>query len=273
MMNKRLKTLVLAGTSEARTVIDGLVADGRFDVTASLAGATPNPASLPVPTLTGGFGGADGLAAWCRDHDVALLVDVTHPFARQISGNARLAAAEAGIGLLRFERPPWHPAPGDDWRSFASWQDMADAIPAGSRVFLAGGTQSIEIFTKRDDITLVARALNVEGRTGPPHVTFINAMPATNIAAERGLFAEAGISLLCCKNSGGEASFAKIAAARALGLPVWLLARQDDVMPVETESEAEAETGRAYPGDLKIHDSVEAIIMAACLRAAQGGAG
>lgn len=63
MMSNRLKILVLAGTSEARTVIESLVVDGRFDITASLAGATPNPASMPVPTLTGGFGGAEGLAA------------------------------------------------------------------------------------------------------------------------------------------------------------------------------------------------------------------
>ena len=63
MTRMALRTLVLAGTAEARAVIDGLVADGRFEVTASLAGATPNPASLPVPTLTGGFGGADGLTA------------------------------------------------------------------------------------------------------------------------------------------------------------------------------------------------------------------
>lgn len=247
-------------------MIDGLVADGRFDVTASLAGATPSPASLPVPTLTGGFGGADGLAVWCRDHGIELVIDVTHPFARQISGNARRAAAEIGIGLLRFERPPWHPAPGDDWRSFASWQDMADSIPTGSRVFLAGGTQSIEIFTKRRDITLLARALNVEGRAAPPNVTFINALPAAKVEAERAQFVTAGITLLCCKNSGGDASFAKIAAARELGLPVWLLARHDDL------ASAGDDTGHGRPEEFEIHDSIEAIIAAAASRAAQHGA-
>jgi len=244
-------------------MIDGLVADGRFDITASLAGATPNPASLPVPTLMGGFGGAEGLAAWCRDHAIDLLADVTHPFARQISRNARLAAAEAGIPLLCFERPPWRPMAGDNWRSFASWQEMADAIPAGSRVFLAGGTQSIEIFTKRDDITLLARALNVEGRAGPPNVTFINALPAASVEAERALFAEAGVTLLCCKNSGGDASFAKIAAARELGLPVWLLARHSD--------SAAANSHRNDAAQMEIHDNVEAIILAACSYAARQG--
>lgn len=265
MTTDRLKTLVLAGTAEARAVIDGLVVDGRFDITASLAGATPNPASLPVPTLNGGFGGADGLAAWCRDHQYDLLVDVTHPFARQISRNARLAAVAAGLPLLCFERPPWRPMPGDDWRSFASWQDMADAIPAGSRVFLAGGTQSIKIFTGRTDITLLARALNVEGRVGPPNVTFINAMPSASVEAERAQFAAAGITLLCCKNSGGHASSAKIAAARDLGLPVWLLARHD----------AGAGSGKAQKqlANLEIHDSVEAVIAAAASWADRWAAG
>ena len=263
MTKDRVKTLVLAGTAEGRAVIDALVVDQRFDITASLAGATPNPAALPVPTVNGGFGGADGLANWCRDHTIDLLVDVTHPFARQISHNARLAAASAGVHLLRFERPPWHPTPGDDWRSFSSWQDMADAIPSGSRVFLAGGTQSIEIFTQRRDITLLARALNVEGRSGPANVTFINAMPAASVEVERARFAAADISLLCCKNSGGDASFAKIAAARELGLPVWLLARHSD----EAGKGQAASQIRKPLENLQIHDSVEALIAAARLQA------
>jgi len=264
MTQKQLKTLILAGTAEARAVIDRLVADGRFAITASLAGATPNPAALPVATINGGFGGADGLATYCRDHAIDLLIDVTHPFARHISRNARLVAAGTGIPLLRFDRPPWQPLEGDDWRSFASWQEMADAIPAGSRVFLAGGTQSIEIFTQRRDITLLARALNVEGRVAPDNVTFINALPSTSIEAECRQFVEADITLLCCKNSGGEASFAKIAAARQLGLPVWLLARRSDML--ESDDGPDQAIAQKQLVNLEIHDSVETLLAAAVSR-------
>jgi len=256
-----LKTLILAGTTEARVVIDQLVADGRFVITASLAGATPNPVTLPVTTINGGFGGADGLAAFCRDHAIELLIDVTHPFARHISRNARLAAAATAIPLLRYERPPWRPLKGDDWRSFTSWQDMADAIPAGSRVFLAGGTQSIDVFTQRHDITLLARALNVEGRLVPDNVTFINALPSSSVEAERRQFIESDITLLCCKNSGGDASFAKIAAARQLGLPVWLLARHSEM--VEGDNEPDQNMIQKKLANLEVHDSVDAILAAA----------
>ena len=246
MSDRPLKTLVLAGTAESRALIDALRDEPSLSLTASLAGATPNPAGLPVHTRIGGFGGSEGLVEYCREHGIGLMIDTTHPFARQITRNAAAAASR-------------HPVPaagtsamasggGDDWRSFDSWQEMADAIPAGARVFLAGGTQSIGIFTKRQDITLWARALNVEGMEGPANTTFINAMPQTDKADERATFEAAHITLLCCKNSGGNASFAKIAAARDLGIPVWMLRRH---VP-------EAGTGGDNgPENHHIHDTVE----------------
>lgn len=265
-----LATLVLAGTAESRAVIESLKADAAFSLTASLAGATPDPIALPVPTRTGGFGGVDGLVTYAREQGVGLLIDATHPFARQISHNAHEAAARLGIPCLRLERPPWEPEEGDDWRSFDSWQEMADAIPAGARVFLAGGTQSIEIFTKREDIHLWARALKVEGRVGPPNTIFINAMPQSE-AEERQTFLDNGITLLCCKNSGGAASFAKIAAARSLGLSVWMLARHRPDMGQGMVQGMGRGMGRDGTGDAAgkqvanyhIHDTVEAIVAAA----------
>ena len=51
-----MKTLVLAGTAEARAVISVLASDPGFDVEASLAGATSTPAALPVLVHSGGRG-------------------------------------------------------------------------------------------------------------------------------------------------------------------------------------------------------------------------
>ena len=41
------------------------------------------------------------------------------------------------------------------------------------------------------------------------------------------MLTEYEISHICAKNGGGKWSFAKIEAARQLGLPVWFLARPD----------------------------------------------
>lgn len=268
MTAPRLETLVLAGTAESRAVIDALRAETSVSLTASLAGVAPDPAPFPVPTRMGGFGGADGLAAYARENGVGLLIDATHPFARQISRNVREAARMLGIPCLRLERPPWIPQAGDAWRSFDSWQDMADAIPAGARVFLAGGTRSIEIFTRRDDITLLARALNVEGRAGPANVTFINAMPQTE-AEERRTFSDNGITLLCCKNSGGPASFAKIAAARELAIPVWMLRRHNP----EGDLPVMGGGAEKQVANYQIHETVESVVLAARRLAGEVAAG
>ena len=61
-------------------------------------------------------------------------------------------------------------------------------------------------------------------------------MPDADPDAEMALFRHHGIEMLCCKNAGGDASVAKIMAARSLGIPIWLLSRaevQKDVPNVE----------------------------------------
>ena len=229
----RITTLVLAGTGEARLVIDELCADARFAITASLAGATDAPASLGVPCISGGFGGVDGLAAWCRTNGVQLIIDMTHPYAATMSANAALAAGRLGIANIRHDRPPWHMKPGDNWRRFVGWREMALAIPSGANVFLAGGSSAIAHFAERGDIGLVARAM--KDRVDAPsesasskvssRITFIKAMPKTDVLEERRLLEEHDISIVCCKDSGGKAGYAKIEAARALGIEVWLLER------------------------------------------------
>ena len=264
MTKPPLKTLVLAGTAEARAVIAALATDPGFDVEASLAGATARPLALPVPVHSGGFGGVDGLVAFCRSKDIALILDVTHPFANVISSNAAQAARKAGIRCLHYLRPAWTPEVGDRWRDFDNWQTMADALPSGAAVFLAGGTQSVSVFSKRGDIRLVARALNLADKSPPPHGIFINAMPSASVESEIDLLKRHDISLVCCKNSGGLSSEAKIIAARECGVEVWMLARKPfAVADDEIQQKDLHPTPRKEMPTPPIHDSVESIITAA----------
>ena len=55
----------------------------------------------------------------------------------------------------------------------------------------------------------------------------IEAIGPFDIDAEISLLQEHGIEVIVSKNSGGEATFAKLQAARAMGLPVVMLARPD----------------------------------------------
>jgi hypothetical protein len=51
----------------------------------SYAGRTENPRAQPLPTRSGGFGGAEGLAAYLRE-GITHLIDATHPFAARSAG-------------------------------------------------------------------------------------------------------------------------------------------------------------------------------------------
>ncbi|MBN9540299.1 MAG: precorrin-6A/cobalt-precorrin-6A reductase, partial [Alphaproteobacteria bacterium] len=61
----------------------------------------------------------------------------------------------------------------------------------------------------------------------PPDLTLIAARGPFDVAAETALMRDERIDVVVSKNAGGEATYAKITAARALGLPVIMIARPD----------------------------------------------
>ncbi|MBV8911418.1 MAG: precorrin-6A/cobalt-precorrin-6A reductase, partial [Acetobacteraceae bacterium] len=138
--------LILGGTAEARVLAAAIDADGGSVVT-SLAGRVARP-RLPAGGLrVGGFGGAQGLGAWLRDHRVRAVIDASHPFAERISSSAIAAAAEAGVPLLRLERHGWSERPGDRWTWVDDLAGAAAALPSlGDRVFLTTGRQGLAAF-------------------------------------------------------------------------------------------------------------------------------
>ena len=138
MDTKRI--LLLGGTTEARDLAARLAARADLVVTLSLAGRTLDPAPQPVPVRSRGFGGVDGLASYLGTNGIDLVVDATHPFARQMSANARAASETAGVPLLRLERLGWDQVVGDRWSRVASVAEAAEALgEAPRRVFLAIG--------------------------------------------------------------------------------------------------------------------------------------
>ena len=61
------RILVLGGTTEARRLADRLSGRPDLHVIVSLAGRTRDIVEHSVPVRIGGFGGADGLAAYLRE--------------------------------------------------------------------------------------------------------------------------------------------------------------------------------------------------------------
>ncbi len=181
---------------------------------------------LPVGQVrVGGFGGVAGLREWLAANGIEAVIDATHPFAGGITANAAQAAESLGVPVLHLRRPAWVQESGDDWRRVPDLAAAAKALTGlGDRVFLTIGRQGVVAFAESKAWFLI-RAID------PPE----GALPARHeLLLARGPFAEADeialltgrrIDVLVTKDSGGALTEAKIAAARALALPVVVIDR------------------------------------------------
>jgi precorrin-6A/cobalt-precorrin-6A reductase len=220
------RLLLLGGTSEALALAEHLSGRPELDVISSLAGRTVAH-RLPAGQLrVGGFGGVLGLAAYLRQHAIDLVVDATHPFAAKISRHAAAACAAVGVRRLQLLRPAWNAAPGDRWHPVTDLAAAATALPdLGHTAFLAIGRQELAAFAGLAGVRLVARMIELPAESLPGDWRLVLARGPFTEAGEAALFAEHGITVVVSKNSGGDQTYAKIAAARAAGLPVVMVDR------------------------------------------------
>lgn len=218
----------MGGTTEARELARRLAEDARFDTAISLAGRTADPRPQPVKTRIGGFGGAEGLAHFLRDEKISLLIDATHPFAARISHNAAEAVQGIGVPLLALRRPEWLPLPGDRWTLVNSVVEAVSALgDRRRRVFLAIGRQEAFHFEVAPQHNYVIRS--VDPVTPPLDLPDQEAILATGPfkeADEAELLKSRKIDVIVAKNSGGSATYGKIAAARRLGIEVIMVERR-----------------------------------------------
>ena len=216
--------LILGGTGEARALANRLNGLG-LDVVTSLAGRTDNPLLPDGETRIGGFGGVRGLATYLRAEAITLLIDATHPFAARISMNATEAAHQAGIRIVRLERQPWKAATGDQWHHVQSLEDAVFALPERATVFVTIGRQQLAAFMERDDIRVVARAIEGPKITLPKSWTMILDRPPFTLEHEIALFTDYRVDVLVTKNAGGNETWEKLLAARHLCKPVIMIDR------------------------------------------------
>jgi precorrin-6A/cobalt-precorrin-6A reductase len=239
-----MRVLVLGGTFEGSRLANLLAGQSGISSILSFAGRTTALRPPQIPYRIGGFGGADGLEAYLEAERIDVLVDATHPFAEQMPRHAAIAAGRAKIPLIVLSRQAWVPEPGDNWIDAA---DMAAAATAlgrePKRVFLTIGRLQIAAFAAAPQHFYLIRT--IEPLTLPPN------LPRHRIILGRGPFAfeaedkllrEESIDALVTKNSGGAAAFAKIIAARQLGLPVVMVARPQQASGPVLHDPAEAMT-------------------------------
>jgi precorrin-6A/cobalt-precorrin-6A reductase len=221
------RILILGGTAEARQLAGRLAGRAGLDITLSLAGRTASPAAQPVPVRIGGFGGADGLAKYLIGERIDALIDATHPYANVISANAVAAARRSGIPLIALRRPPWIAVSGDRWIEVNGVGEAVRALgQTPRRVFVALGRNELAPFRDVPQHYYLIRSVDpVDPLLPLPHVGYVTGRGPFGQADDRALLIEHRIDAVVAKNSGGTATYGKIAAARVLGIDVVMLRR------------------------------------------------
>ena len=228
--------LVLAGTQDGREIAAGLREAG-YEVIASVVSEYGRElvAQSGVPVQAAAMNEQE-LQQFVIQHGIRLMIDATHPYAVNVSRNARQVAANLHIPCLRYERPD---SALPIYAKLVLAPDMQRAaemaVGLGKTVFLTTGSHSLPLFRAAAagrDCRLIARVL-----TQPEVIADCIAngfSPADIIAAQgpfsqelnRELFRAYGADVMVTKNSGAiGGTDAKIAAAIELGLIIVVVQR------------------------------------------------
>ncbi|MEE1869445.1 MULTISPECIES: cobalt-precorrin-6A reductase [Pseudomonas] len=216
------RILLLGGITEALAIARTLGPEHVY----SLAGIGRVPTDLNCQVRVGGFGGAEGLAAYLLAEKIDLLIDATHPYAAQISANAARAAQLSKVACWGLRRPAWQAQPGDDWREVADWTELMRALQAFRRPLFTLGREPLQHLHEIPATHFwTLRAL--EACPANERCEVIGARGPFRLEDERALFERRQIDVLISKNSGSVATEPKLDVARERGVPVLVLKRPE----------------------------------------------
>jgi len=217
------KVLILGGTADAVRIAQSM--SGNAHVLYSLAGRTREPNLPDCRIHTGGFGGADGLAAYIAENNIDALLDATHPYAATMATNAAAACQKAEIPGAKYLRPAWRAEEADNWIAAKDYEEAARLLSdMGDRVFLSTGSQNLEAFTIQKDKFFLIRAVEPPESIPFDIYSLLLARGPFERSGETMLLSKYDIQVVVSKNSGGPL-VAKLLAARDRKTPVIMIDR------------------------------------------------
>ena len=214
--------LVFGGTTEGRKAAEVLEEAGKAYYYSTKTGE--QDITLHHGQRIDGALDSEAMLAFCQEHDIRLIVDAAHPFAKQLHQTIIDVAAEAQIPIVRYDRiyPPrdhyitWI----DDYNSLTS-----HLLPLTS-LLATTGVQSISKLKP-----LESKGIKIYYRILPREssISLAKAQGATDDQLcfyEDGNTIDVDADAILLKESGISGGFAeKVAAARAKGMLIFALKR------------------------------------------------
>lgn len=205
------KILVFGGTSEGRIISETLSANG-FQVYVSVAtdyGSMVLNKNTPVHILNGRLD-LQAMTQLYTENNFDLIIDATHPFAKEVSKNIKECAAETNIPLVRFNRI----VDLQDNEKIIYTEDVQHCkdllLNTTGKILLTTGSKDLHTFCQNQSIRerLIVRVLpSIESL----NICYENQLEGKQIIAMQGPFSESmninqieeyGISVLVTKESG-----------------------------------------------------------------------
>jgi cobalt-factor III methyltransferase len=236
---------VFSGTADGNALAAELSGRGHRVIvsTASDYGAELASIAAPDVEIRAGRLGVAARRNELKASAAVAIVDATHPFAIEISGQLTHLAEELNILYVRYERPA------AVLPSFA--RQVADmptaarlAIEIGQRIFVATGIKDLATFIRQPHAEHRDWFLRITPDTGSLELAFKAGIPRSHICAMQGPFStDFNIALwsawkvdcVVTKESGEAGGFAfKAEAAAKLGIPLIVVRRPQRSYPVVT---------------------------------------
>ena len=240
--------LILGGTSEGRAIAAALTGAGYKVLVSVVSGYGRelldggSSAEVLVKQLD-----ADALAQLIGDKEIKLVVDATHPYAKEITVNAWTAVGRTGTPYIRYDRPAVEKT--GQIHAAENYQEAARlAVKMGDAIFLTIGSKNLAPFvteSKKAGKRIIARVLPEAGvlsqcaQLGIAPGNILAVQGPFSLALNLALLREYQADVLVTKDSGTTGGTdTKLAAAAVLGIPVVMVTRPSTAgLPVTNKIE------------------------------------
>ena len=226
MRSMSVNILILVGTGDGLQLAKELCLHAEFNIYIFVNNRSRLRSNLKVAGEISTLRNEDFFHRFLIENGIESLIDASHPFDKEITELCKRVSKLADIKLTHFLRPPWTQTIDDNWTSVRTLDEAAKTIPDGSNVFIATGRIGLEKFSKLTSSKLFIRRLGkVKMHCPLDNGKFIYGDPPFSLKDEISLFRSLKIDILVIKNVGGEGSFAKVEAARAMNISVIMIER------------------------------------------------
>ncbi|WP_417210934.1 precorrin-6A/cobalt-precorrin-6A reductase [Antarctobacter sp.] len=154
-----------------------------------------------------------------------VVVEAAHPGDAATAFAVAGAARAVGVPHLQLVRPPWRATRRDLWVPLRQPQEAAAVIPAAARVLVATGRDALPRLRNLRAEVLMRRIGDAPEPLPLRRGRFLTGAGPFTVADEIRLLRKERIDWLLVRNAGGTGGWPKLAAARALRLPVAMIDR------------------------------------------------